>query len=200
MNIKTIVFDFDKTLTHKDTLFDFFTFVSKKNIFFPLKVFIYFFAMFLHKIKFIRNTSLKKFGIYLFIDGLEKSLFKHKCQKFSETIILNKLFASIKNINEANIYIVSASFENYIKYLFPQPVKIVSSKISSISDNKYVLERNAFSSKKVIYLKEEGINFIDQLYTDSLDDLPLAKISSEIYHVRGDMIKKYTYNEFKKLK
>jgi len=58
-----IVYDFDKTLTYKDTLYGFFKAVANRDIFYFPKLFIYISFMVFAKLGLISNTTLKEYGI-----------------------------------------------------------------------------------------------------------------------------------------
>ena len=73
---KIVVYDFDKTLTYKDTLFGFFKFATKKNILYPYKLSIYVLYMILTKSNFITNSKLKDIGIKLFLTNLDINLLR----------------------------------------------------------------------------------------------------------------------------
>jgi hypothetical protein len=190
MKKKIIVFDFDKTLTYKDTLIGYYIFVSNKNYLFIFKMFIYLFYMVLAKIKFVSNDKLKMKGVNLFLKGQNIMKLKQKSIEYSEKIILNKLYFNydFKNLNE-RIIIVSASFQDYIYSLFPENVNVIGSKLK-IKDNKVIhLDFNCYSERKVEILMKKGILEIDILYTDSISDLPLANISKKIILVKKDITK-----------
>ena len=89
---KIIVYDFDKTLTKKDTLFGFFIFDAKKNIGFYFKVLCYFLFMILVKTSFISNRSLKNVGIKLFLSNLGKEQIRCKFLNYKSQISFNFLF------------------------------------------------------------------------------------------------------------
>jgi len=55
-----VVFDFDKTLTYKDTLLGFYKECTPNLILWCVKFAMYLFFMCLTKIKLINNTALKK--------------------------------------------------------------------------------------------------------------------------------------------
>ena len=200
MKKKIIVFDFDKTLTYKDTMIGYYIFVSNKGFLFAFKMFIYLFYMILAKIKYISNDKLKIKGVNLFLKDKDMTEIKNKSIDYSKKILLNKLYFNynFNNLNE-QILIVSASFHNYIYPLFPKNVKVIGSELG-INKKKIVqLDSNCYSEKKVELLKNIGIEKIDVLYTDSISDLPLAKISSSIIIVSGNNYTKCSsYYEFQK--
>lgn len=196
---KIIVYDFDKTLTYRDTLFDFFRFASDKNIYYPFKVIVYFISMVLTKFNLLSNKTLKSIGVALFLKGLEKKIFINRCENYYLSIEFNQLYKKLSFAKDVNYYIVSASFEDYLIPIFPSFVKILGSTIEYKNGRVERMGRNCYKIKKVDYLKEIGVERIDTLFTDSFSDYPLATISDNIMVVTGDAQKHCRdINEFKK--
>ena len=144
--------------------------------------------MILTKYNIIHNIKLKKIGIYLFLRYANSSHLNDKLQEFSESnnIQYSKLYKGLIFDANTNYYVVSASFEEYIKPMFPVFVQVIGSKLAQDRKNRTVLEYNCFGKDKVTALFRHGINHIDEFYTDSYDDLPLAKISTNIIIIDGD--------------
>ncbi len=196
---RVIVYDFDKTLTYRDTLFLFFRFASNKNIFYPFKVAVYFISMILTKFNLFSNTTLKNIGIALFLKGLDKKIFLNRCKNYYLYIEFNQLYKKISFDKNVDYYIVSASFEDYLRPLFPSFVTIVASTVEYKSGVVDGLGRNCYRNKKIDYLRDIGVDRINTLFTDSFFDYPLATISDNIMVVTGDNQKICRdINEFKK--
>jgi hypothetical protein len=185
---KIIVFDFDKTLTASDTLLGFFCFNEKKTPLFVLKFCIYFLCMVSAKFNIIHNINLKRIGVYLFLRYANSSHLNEKLQNFSKSnyVKYSKLYKNLTFDTDTSYYVVSASFEEYMRPMFPVFVQIIGSKLTQNEKNRTVLEYNCFRENKRTALLKYGINHIDVFYTDSYDDLPLAKISKSIVIVDGD--------------
>ncbi|CAA6820409.1 MAG: Phosphoserine phosphatase (EC [uncultured Sulfurovum sp.] len=195
---KVIVYDFDKTLTYKDTLRGYFVYSGKKDLFFLVKNIIYFFSMVLVKLKMMTNVQLKEIGIKLFLSKLEENIFKEKALNYHNKITFNKLFESLTYRKENNYFIVSASFEEYLKPIFPEVVNIVASKMTYVKSKPVGIKFNCYKENKVKALREVGVETIDILYTDSYSDLEMAKIAKKIIIVNQDtLIKCSSFNEFK---
>lgn len=180
---KIIVYDFDKTLTKKDTLFGFFRFNSKRNLSYIFKILIYIFLMVLTKFKIISNDRLKDLGIKLFLKNLTKEELDFKFENYGKTIEYNFLFKETNFETSDDIYIISASFEEYLKPIFSKNIKIIGSKIN-IEKNQ--LEFNCYAENKILALNNQEINHIDIFYTDSISDLPLAKLAKKIMLIKND--------------
>ncbi len=192
---KIVVLDFDKTLTYKDTIFPFFKYATKKNVSYPFKLGIYLGLMVLSKSGLISNFRLKDLGIKIFLKNLNKTQLEEKFLKFRNEIKMNKIFYKF-NFNEENTiyYVVTASFEDYVKYFFPKNVKVIGSKIKFEKGHPVGLYFNSYKEAKLKALKKEKVNKIDIFYTDSFSDYPLAKISDKIVIVKGE--KEIECNDF----
>ena len=183
---KIIVFDFDKTLTYKDTLFGFFKYAAKRNVFYPLKLLILYKSLVFSKLGILNNSQLKNIGIKLFLKNLDADDLKNKFLNFHKTITYNKLFYDLKYYKNTNYYIVSASFQDYLRPIFPNPVFVLGSLIKYKNKKANCLAFNCFEEAKIDALKKLNITQIDVLYTDSYSDVALAKIAKQTVVVNGD--------------
>lgn len=186
MKPKIIVFDFDKTLSYSDTLFGFFSSAGKKNIAHPFKIIIYLFAMLLAKFKVLSNSNLKHIGIILFLKGMNQTQLQSVAVNYSKKIKLNRLYREFDFLSSNVIYVVSASFVNYLRPLFPENVIVLGSEIHFKNEKILGLSFNCFESKKAKILINKGVEEIDLLYTDSYNDFSLASIAKKIIIIRGD--------------
>ena len=184
-----IVFDFDKTLTYRDTLLDFYIHVSKKDFKFAIKLLYYLGFMILFKLKIISNDYLKIKGFNLFLKGLEDNYIENKAKNFASKIEFNDLYKTFNfNKKDKKIIIVSASYEIYLKYIFSKNVKVFGSKFVSSDGLASELSFNCYSTNKNFILKKNGLNLIRTFYTDSYSDVSLAKISKQIIIVENDKL------------
>ena len=152
------------------------------------------------KINIICNSSLKKIGVFLFLRHASSNHLNKKYQEFgkSKYIDFSMLYDGLKFDADKNYYIVSASFEDYIKPIFPLSVKVIGSKLMLDDKNLTVLKSNCFGQTKLDEFLKQGIDNIDEFFTDSFDDLPLARISKKITIVDGDnMFSCKNIDEFK---
>jgi phosphoserine phosphatase len=195
---KIVVFDFDKTITLRDTNLLFFAFVGRRQSFYHLRLLLYFGFLILRKTRIISNIRLKNIGLSIFIGNRSKSEVLLLCKDFVKTIKLNNsvVYMVYKNLEEGNrVLIVSASINEYIIALFPE-VEIVGS-ILEYDSSIVKLKNHCYQEEKINRLLKIGVNKIDVLYTDSLSDLPLAKISSVINLVKNNkIIKCDSLNDF----
>jgi phosphoglycolate phosphatase-like HAD superfamily hydrolase len=90
MNDPVIAFDFDGTLTDKDTLLGFF--VQFKTRFKIVKIILYLMAMIITKLKIISNTRLKAIGVLFFLKEKSKSEIETIGEAYARTIKLNNVY------------------------------------------------------------------------------------------------------------
>ena len=158
--MKTIVaFDFDGTLTKKDSFIEFIKFCKGTTIFFlnlPYLTFLWLAA----KLRIITVDGAKEKVFYRFFKGLSINEFNLKSRSFSSKIDLFLRQEALQTINSFKkpnheIIIVSASIENWIK---PWAVKneiddVVATQIEVDKDGfltGYFLSKNCKGKEKVL--------------------------------------------------
>ena len=194
---KIVVFDFDKTLTNKDTTFPFFLFCCSRE---PLKyLFIpaYIFLMVIAKLGLISVKQTKEVGLKFFCPK-QVSEFQSICKDYANNIKLNSLYKTDfeKYQNDQSIIIVaSASFKYYLDELFPNSIIFGTSlKIDSIRNTIVGIDVHPFKEQKAKLLIENGFNQIDIFYTDSKNDISTAKIAKQIFWITNGLISKIETN------
>ena len=190
-----VVFDFDKTLTYNDTLFGFYKITNKPNFSYYVKRVLLIVSAICYKLKIINNDRLKKIGISLFLKGKDKQYIDQKAKIYASSIKLNEIYKNdfLKYSNEDRI-IVSASFIEYLKPLFPNDDIICSTLKYSPSDKVINLHENVYAEQKRVALENQGIVHIDILYTDSYSDKALMNISNKTFLIKNG-IKSVLNNE-----
>ena len=177
-----IVFDFDKTLTYRDTTLPFMAFGLS-----PLKSILchlhYFSLALLVKCKCYDVLSLKQRMINWRFKGYDDHKWKLHCKDFSATIKTNALYYQ-SNWNESDLVVASASFKEVLLHLFPSSVLVIGSEV--VLRKKIHITKHAMGEQKARLLRDEGIESFDRLYTDSFADLPLMKMAKEVIWVNGD--------------
>lgn len=198
MESKIIVFDFDKTLTYRDTLLGFYICASRKNISLLFKLGFYSFIMVLAKINLISNDRLKDLGVSVFLKNKSREEIREIAISYKSKIKFNRLFREYDFDKTKQVYIVSASFNFYLQELFPANVKIIGSEIQYSNNLVSGLKFNCYKGKKVEALANVGVHKISEFYTDSYSDFPLANISVKTVIVKGDKL--YTCNSINDFK
>ena len=176
------VFDFDKTLTNRDTLFGFYRAVAADDPLFHLKRKLLLAAGVLYKIGIIKNYTLKRVGICLFLKGTTRDELETAAKKYADQIELNEIYFDYFLKIDSEKWIVSASPEIYLRHLFPGDH--VAGTTFTYRGNKVLgLQTNMFGREKRNFLENKGITRIHSLYTDSIADKWLMEISENIYLV-----------------
>jgi phosphatidylglycerophosphatase C len=185
---KLIVFDFDKTLTYKDSLRGFYYFAAKKNLGYPFRLFRYYFLVVKRKLNLISLIDLNYYAIKLFLADYNENDLDALGKDYIKRIIFNQIYykdyKELSQNEENQVIVTSASFEIYLKHigfrhLLATELEFENSKPVGIK----FLNHNINKVKK---LNENGITSIDVLYTDSISDLPLARIAKQTILVRKD--------------
>jgi len=180
MKKKITVFDFDKTLTDKDTLFGFYRSVADKDRFFYPKRFLLLIAGVFYKTGLINNSTLKRVGISLFLKGKSFEELEVAARQYANKIELNNVYITHYLNSDDEKWIVSASPEIYLKYVFPGE-NVVGTTLRYHSGKVRGLEVNMFGQEKKRFLIDKGIGKISEFFTDSLTDKPLMDISEKVY-------------------
>lgn len=190
-----IVFDFDKTLTDKDTLFGFYKEASISELKFNVKLPLLWITALFYKLGFISNDTLKKMGVWLFLKGYKKSDIQKFALQYSSKIELNEIFKNdFSKYPSQNVIIISASFEDYLEPLFPG-YKVVGSTLEYDEETLVGINTNMYGERKREWLLNQNIDRVKEFYTDSFADQPLIEISDMVY-----LIDKGSKRELKKTK
>lgn len=178
-----VVADFDKTLTNYDTCTAFFFSYNCKAKRF--KILLAYGIKVLSKLKLVSVQSEKETLLSLFFGNSNKQFLEH-CKKFHEQIELNPL--GVKVSEDHSIVIVSASFTDYLKYLFPHHQLIATTLKVSATKKIEAIDQHPFADEKARLLKKKFKDGIDIFYTDSKNDLPTAKISKLTHWVKNGKV------------
>jgi phosphoserine phosphatase len=187
-----IAFDFDGTLTDKDTLLGFF--LRSKTKFRAIKILLYLFFACLCKVKIISNNSLKDFGVKLFLNGKSRTEINEIGEAYGRSISLNKIYDEYFKPLTGNALIISASFHEYLKFIFPDDDVVASSLSYNESDKVTGVAFNCYKEQKLIALHKKDIRQIDVFYTDNIvADGPLVNISSTTVIVKSGSVRDKLY-------
>ena len=187
MSRSVAVFDFDKTLTDRDTLFGFYKTVADGGPLFHVKRILLIASGVLYKARLIKNGTLKRIGIYLFLKDISRDELEIAAQRYCKNIELNDIYLNHYQETAGEKWIVSASPEIYLRHLFPG--EHVAGTTFTYKENRVVgLDTNMFGEEKKSFLGKKGITRIHKLYTDSIDDKSLMDISENVYITRQGRI------------
>jgi len=182
------VFDFDGTIYDGDSSINFWLFCLKNDIklirFFPLQVS----GLFLYIFKFVDKKEFKKL-FFKFLQGI----------KDIDACILsfwieneNKIKGWYKEMQASDDCIISASPDFLLR---PICKKIgINNLIATNMDQKTgnILGENCYGTVKPILFKEKfGKIEIENFYSDSKSDLPMALLAGNAYFVKKNQIQKW---------
>ena len=191
MKRTVVVFDFDGTLTTKDTLLEFIKFACGKRRFFA-GFLLYSPLLVLMKLRLYANWKAKeKIFTYLF-KGMDYEAFKSLGMAFSgvvETIKRDETVAEIKkHITEGHdVYVISASIEDWVRpWCEKYKVKeVLGTKIEVDKNGKVTgkfLTKNCYGQEKINRLLREEPNRNDYsliAYGDSRGDKEIISFADE---------------------
>lgn len=189
--MKCNVYDFDKTIFKKDSSVEFYKFCLKKKPSILKYVFAQLFYFILYLFSFINKTKFKE-HVFVFlksfdnIDELVKEFWEKNKKDIREFYI---------GRHEENDVVISASpyfllkpicDELGIKHLIASDVDSKSGKFN---------KPNCYGKEKVIRLDAEFDDIeINEFFSDSYSDQPLADLANDPYIIKHDKI--YKWNEY----
>ena len=183
-----VVFDFDKTLTNKDTLYGYYQEVDGEHPYFLLKRLALLFAAILYKIGLIHNTRLKKIGVFLFLRNKSLEEIQKKAVAYASRIKLNTVYYEhFLAVPLDKRMIISASPDIYLSTLFPEEMTTGTS-LRFTNGKVAGLKQNMYGKEKVRALQRKGIYQIECLYTDSYSDKPLMVIAEQVRLVKNGKV------------
>ncbi len=182
-------FDFDGTVTRKDTLLEFIKF-SRGSLRFYLGFLINSPILIAYKIGIISNQTAKEWMLRYFFSGRRLETFQQQCDLFAVQVLPSLLRS--KAINEINklrefgvdVVIVSASAENWIKkWTDSLNLQLLATKL--VTKNEKITGRidgkNCHGDEKVLRIKEK-FNLADYsdiyCYGDTAGDKPMLNLGT----------------------
>jgi phosphatidylglycerophosphatase C len=187
------LFDFDGTLTKRDTFLEFIKYSRGSSLFFlgflsisPLLVF--------YKLGLLKNWRLKQIVLRLFFGGTSVAEFQNWCNSFAVNkvpqFIREEAFERIKYHKSRgdDIYVVSASAENWVKpycesvsvYCIATKLVVNGGKISGEIDG-----RNCYGNEKVKRIKAQlDVDKFNSIfaYGDSEGDKEMLELADYPYY------------------
>ena len=188
--MRLVIFDFDGTLTKKDSLGEFLKYYYNKKIYFK-KLAIFLPTFLLYKFKIIKNDIAKQRLMEIFFKGKDEDTFKQKAKRFAlervDTFLNDKIYKKFQShkLNGDRVIIISASFECWInEWAKKEKVESLST-ILEIKNKKITgrfYTKNCYGKEKVNRLKEYiDISKYDEIisYGDSKGDEKIFAISTK---------------------
>lgn len=183
------VYDFDGTIYDGDSTIDFYIYSLKKKprilCYIPKQIT----GFVLYLIKKIGKTQLKEY-FFSFLKGIEAEKIVEEFWDENE----HKIYDWYRKLHKADDIIISASPEFIlnpickrigIKHLLATKVDVGLCRIDG---------ENCYGEEKVRRLELEfNVKQIDEFYSDSNSDLPLANIADEAFYVSKGKVIKWRY-------
>jgi HAD superfamily hydrolase (TIGR01490 family) len=192
MNQRIAFFDFDGTLTTKDTLLEFIKF-SKGPLLFCLGFLLTSPWMLAYKLKLISNQQAKEKVLQLFFRNWTLSRFQETCDQFGAVavpgLLRPKALQEIEKLQAAGftVVIVSASPENWIRGWAGQvQAGLIATRLEIIEENPprltgKILGANCHGQEKVRRIQQE-YNLADYTgiytYGDTGGDRPMLQLGT----------------------
>ena len=187
------LFDFDGTITSKDTLFDIAKFSTTAfNYWIKILLMIPFFV--LMKSSLLPKQKGKEIFLTLFFSGLPEKEFNSLCAKYCaerlSEIIRPKALQQIGEYrnSDTDLYIVSASPKNWIEpWANPLGIKVLSTELE-IQNNKItgkILGENCNGKEKVNRIKKAiKLETYDEIfvYGDTKGDFPMLDLATKEHY------------------
>lgn len=188
------VYDFDNTIYKKDSAISFYLFVLRRNPFIIFKTLpVQLFGFMKYKLQRISKEEFKScyFSFVRYIDlvfEVDEFIKKEKC---------NIAYWYLKHMQNTDV-VISASPEflvaPFMKMLGVE--NVIASKVD-VETGKF-LSRNCHGEEKVVRFREKfNGKEIDEFYSDSLSDLPMARLAKEAYIVRGEKLTLWGFDQEK---
>jgi phosphatidylglycerophosphatase C len=186
-------FDFDGTITTKDTLLEFIKF-SKGHFRFYLGFLLHLPYLIAYKLKIISNQGAKEKMLSFFFSNTPLEHFTATCNAFSKNIlprlIRPKALEEIKRLQQKNVLvvIVSASPENWIEnWASRYQVQLLASRLETRNQKitGKLMGKNCHGSEKVSRITEVydlSQYHIVAAYGDSPGDKPMLQLATHAYY------------------
>ncbi len=192
-NSSIAFFDFDGTITSKDTLAEILKF-QKGKLAYYFGLLILSPVIIAYKLKLIKNDTAKQILMIYFFKGTSIEKFNLMCEKFTVEV-LPHLFreSALQEIrrhlqNDTKVVIVSSSPENWIMPWCAQyNLECIATKLE-VKDGKItgkILGENCYGNEKVkSILRQYNLSFFSKIYAygDSRGDLPMLSLSTDSYY------------------
>jgi phosphatidylglycerophosphatase C len=190
---KIAFFDFDGTITRKDTLLEIIKFQKGKAAFY-LGFLIHGPWLLAYKFKLLPNDFVKQKILTYFFAGIEEGVFQENCNLFAEKklpqMIRPAALAEIYKLSKSGfeVVVVSASAGNWIrKWTDSLSLKLISTTLE-IKNGKLtgkIEGRNCHGIQKVIYIKEQwNLTEYKEIYAygDSSGDRPMLALATKSFY------------------
>ena len=189
-NAEIAFFDFDGTITSKDTLAEILKFIKGKSNYYS-GIFILSPIIVLYKLGILSNHRAKELLLMYFLKGFDANNFNALCREFSEKKLPHLLKKSALHEirrhlqNKTPVVIISASAENWISpWCSKYNIECIATKLE-VKDGKLtgkIEGRNCSGKEKVRHIQTKyKLSMYKKIYAygDSREDLPMLSLATE---------------------
>lgn len=182
------VFDFDKTLSRKDTTLPLLLYGTTG--FERLRRKLHFILLALtQKAGLISVLKVKEVLLKGYFRGFTKARWMKHCDCFAAGIVFSALYHQMDwSDPDIDYYVVSASPVDYLRPCFPERVIVLGSEVKFDESGVSGLQSHLSGAAKKQALLALGLSRFERFYSDHHSDAPLAEMAEEIYLVRGDEV------------
>jgi len=190
---KIAFFDFDGTITTKDTLLEIIKFLKGKAAFYTGFV-LQSPWLFAYKMNILPNDQVKQRILTYFFGGMQERVFQEKCDLFSKNklpgLIRPAAMAEISRLRSLgfDIVVVSASAGNWIRnWTNIHDLRLISSKLE-VKDGLItgkIEGKNCHGEQKVICIRENwDLREYEEIYAygDSSGDRPMLSLATKSFY------------------
>jgi HAD superfamily hydrolase (TIGR01490 family) len=182
-------FDFDGTVTTKDTLLEFIKYAKGTGAFYR-GFLLYSPFLVAYKLKIISNQLAKERVLRHFFGKMSQSAFNHLCKAFASDVVPSlirpKALVEIEKLKQvgAEVVIVSASAENWVSIWCQNiGVKWIATQLEICDDalSGKILGKNCYGDEKVRRIKETyDLKSYDEIYCygDTNGDKPMLALAT----------------------
>ena len=178
------VYDFDGTIYTGDSTVDFFWYAMKKHPLLVRYVPVQAWGFVLSSLKRITKTRLKEY-FFSFLKGIDAPALAETFWNENQ----HKLHSWYKEVQDKVCIVISASPEFLLRPICERLGirNLIASQVDARTGR--FLGENCRGEEKVVRLRQEyGDVAIDDFYSDSLSDLPLAKLAKQAYLVKDGCV------------
>tara|TARA_Y100000996_G_C22550991_1_gene653699 strand:+ start:303 stop:884 length:582 start_codon:yes stop_codon:yes gene_type:complete len=190
--MKIAFFDFDGTITYKDSTINFIRFIKGNTKFF-IGIFLLSPFLLLYKLNIISNNAIKNIIIKYYFKDMSIEYFRKMAEKFSlkyiDDIVRDKAIKRIKWHKEQGhtVVIVSASIDLWLKpWCYRNNINLISTKLETKNSKiSGICDKNCFGSEKVNRINREyNLSNYDYIYAygNSKGDYEMLEIADEKYY------------------
>jgi len=186
-------FDFDGTITTKDTMLEFLQFlVGKRKYFYYMLILTPVFVAL--KVKFISNHLAKEILLWIFIGGRKEEEIQNSgitfCKNILPTLIRSQALDALKmyQSKQVEVVVVSASAEYWVKHWCDEHGLILIATRLSIKNGNItgkISGQNCHGQEKVVRIKSSfKLDKYENVYCygDTLGDLPMLSLATKSFY------------------